>query len=384
MRFRTNTLLSSLLRLFSAQQLEFEEARKRLLFGAFSLASAFLCFSFSIHHFTEGSLRDCALIALVGFALVFTVVFVRGRVDGELFYRVPAVLFCALFVYFATLGDTVHYRMLWLYTYPPMVFFLVGVREGMAYVTIVSIAWVAALLLPSSVSGSAIYDPEFSSRFLASFGLVIATSFFLEAVRGYYAESQRIHSMKLERDHLQMHDLAYNDDLTQLPNRRSVVHMIDDTLAALSFDDEKTALIGMLDIDRFKTINDHFGHQVGDLVLRNVAKRVSNAIRSNDFVGRYGGEEFVLVIPGAKEEQYQVILEKVRLAVCKRPISIEGVLHHVTVSIGGTNANHEYGREVIIDQADQALYVAKQSGRNRCVIYRKGLDASDATVTVAS
>ncbi len=384
MRIKTNTTWSSLVALFSVHKLSYEEARKRLLFGVFCIVSSVMLMIFAAHHLARGEFVEGLLNSLASLILIGSLVLARRHSDARSFYRIPVIVIGLLFVYFATLSDPSGYRMLWLYAYPPMVLFLVGAREGMIYVAVLTVVWVAALLVPTSISGPAIYEPAMTLRFLASFGLVISASWFLEAVRGFYAESERTHNIQLEHDHRQMHDLAYSDELTQLPNRRSAQHMIDDTLAALSFDDSKTALIAMLDIDRFKVINDHFGHPVGDQVLRSVAKRVRNAIRKNDFVGRYGGEEFLLVIPGAHKEQYQVILEKIRLAVCKRPINLEGVLHHVTVSIGGTDGLNEIGRDAIIEQADQALYVAKQSGRNQCKLYQSGRAQNDATVTIAS
>lgn len=384
MKIKFSSSWSSVLSAFSVDELNFEEARKRLLFGVFCVFSSAMLLAFGLYHvLLEQAIEGVFNIVAAGLLLSFAY-FVRGQRDARAFYRAPGIIIGLLFVYFATLGDPEGYRMLWLYAYPVMVLFLVGSKEGLVYVAAVTLAWVVALLVPSSVSGPEVYDSAFTVRFLTSYGLVVAASWFLESVRQHYAESQRLQSVELERDRTQMHDLAYSDDLTRLPNRRSALLTLDDTLAAMSFDDSKSALVAMLDIDRFKVVNDHFGHAIGDQVLRSVAKRVRNAIRSNDFVGRYGGEEFLFVIPGAKKEQYQVILEKIRLAVCKRPISLEGVLHHVTVSVGGTDVKRESSREKIIEQADHALYVAKTSGRNQCVLYKPGLGHDQSSETIAS
>ncbi len=384
MGITTNTTWSSIVTLFSVHELSFEEARKRLLFGAFCAVSSLMMMVFCAIHLASSNYVEAVLNLSASLILITSLLLARYRKDARAFYRVPPIVVGILFVYFATLGDPSGFRMLWLYAYPPMVLFLVGNREGVAYVAIVTVVWACALLVPSAVTGPAVYDPELTLRFLTSYGLVVAASWFLEAVRGFYAHTMKLHNSQLERDHRQMHDLAYSDELTQLPNRRSALHMLDDTLAAMSFDDTKTALVGMLDIDHFKVINDHFGHQVGDQVLRSVAKRVRNAVRVNDFVGRYGGEEFLLIIPGATSDQYRPILEKIRHSVCMRPISVEGVLHHVTVSIGATEADHEAGPGAVVEQADQALYVAKQGGRNRCVMYAEGLELDQTTVTIAS
>jgi diguanylate cyclase (GGDEF)-like protein len=125
--------------------------------------------------------------------------------------------------------------------------------------------------------------------------------------------------------------------------------------------------IAMLDIDFFKYVNDKFGHLIGDYVLQQVAERCKSVLRSSDMIGRYGGEEFVILLPETDLEKAKRIADRIRQLVMNRPIVTERGDVNLTVSIGlaclepGSNNNLEQ----ILDLADQALYRAKDLGRNR-------------------
>ena len=125
----------------------------------------------------------------------------------------------------------------------------------------------------------------------------------------------------------------------------------------------------MLDIDYFKRVNDEYGHDSGDRVLQAVAGLLMNQVRASDFVFRYGGEEFLIVLAKVDQAQAQEIAEKVRRCVeeVEIPISNNRVVR-VTLSIGlaGSDGHPDYQR--LLDRADRALYAAKHAGRNRCVI----------------
>jgi diguanylate cyclase (GGDEF)-like protein len=153
------------------------------------------------------------------------------------------------------------------------------------------------------------------------------------------------------------------DALTGLPNRR----YFDELLAIMRPGRRTTDSLGilMVDIDRFKTVNDRHGHGAGDGVLRAVAGAISQTIRAEDTPARYGGEEFAVILRRASAKQAVEVAERLRIAVSALSAQRLGVSDHVTVSIGVAVADPGEDIEAVIERADHALYVAKRSGRDR-------------------
>ncbi len=169
-----------------------------------------------------------------------------------------------------------------------------------------------------------------------------------------------ITSEKIAQDKLR--ELAERDPLTGLFNRRMFFIFLDAEVGRASRHNKNFALI-MLDIDHFKRINDSFGHDVGDEVLRVVSSVILDIIRKTDILSRYGGEEFLLLLPETDSDGSMVLAEKIRSMV-------EGIRHEkadrpVTISLGVTLFRRGDTLESILKRADDALYQAKHGGRNR-------------------
>lgn len=165
---------------------------------------------------------------------------------------------------------------------------------------------------------------------------------------------------------------ATHDALTGIFNRGTILELLHRELARAARSKSTTGIL-MLDLDHFKQVNDNYGHLAGDVVLKEVAQRISQAVRSYDLVARYGGEEFLIVVPGCNEEQIQDCAERVRSAIASAPVMVHSSRIPVTISIGATVASRGAITEtVILAAADVALYQAKNSGRNQAVL-------SDAT-----
>ena len=158
--------------------------------------------------------------------------------------------------------------------------------------------------------------------------------------------------------------LAMRDDLTGLPNRRSIIEFAQVQLRAVRVD-KHTFCIALVDIDHFKTINDECGHAVGDAVLAAFATVCANQLRNVDRLGRYGGEEFMLVMPGSVVEQIPQVFARLRVAV--QQIRVEGLPADckVTFSMGATAAVSTDDLDMLTKRADDALYRAKHDGRDR-------------------
>lgn len=160
--------------------------------------------------------------------------------------------------------------------------------------------------------------------------------------------------------------LASTDFLTGLPNRREFMARLDGEHARLRRDLGGCAAVLMLDIDHFKNVNDHHGHAVGDAVLRHCAALMGEQQRKVDSLGRLGGEEFALLLPGAELAAAGVFAERLRQRVASTPLHLDGKVISVTVSIGiAALSGAEVDYDAALIRADTALYRAKRSGRNR-------------------
>lgn len=159
---------------------------------------------------------------------------------------------------------------------------------------------------------------------------------------------------------------ARHDPLTGLLNRRALVQSAHRDLAHAVRMHEPYAVM-MLDLDHFKAVNDHHGHQAGDCVLRHMAELLSARLRRQDMAGRYGGEEFLVLLPGTALHDAVVLAETLRASLEQSPCRHEGRPIAVTVSIGvsGGRPQQVEDWDLLIRRADQALYAAKAAGRNR-------------------
>ncbi len=168
---------------------------------------------------------------------------------------------------------------------------------------------------------------------------------------------QRFNS--LQSEHSRMQALAERDSLTNLYNRRGGEALLD---SLIEEGDTNCGLI-MFDIDHFKRINDNYGHAIGDDVLREIARRCSKCLRRDDPLVRWGGEEFLVLIRRASDSDIEYIAEDLRMAIASKSIKPAG---NVTASFGATlHAATESSLVLSLQRADEALYAAKNGGRNR-------------------
>ncbi|MFM1960606.1 MAG: hypothetical protein RL588_2123 [Pseudomonadota bacterium] len=163
-------------------------------------------------------------------------------------------------------------------------------------------------------------------------------------------------------------ELAVTDQLTGLNNRRYMMGQLDALLERSSAGGDPVSLL-MLDIDHFKRVNDTWGHTLGDEVLREVAVRLASSVRAVDIPCRYGGEEFVVVMPATRLTDAARIAERIRTAISVEPFAVGDREIPVSVSLGVSASDGVDDRpESLIRRADEALYEAKAAGRNQVVI----------------
>ncbi|MGA7353122.1 MAG: GGDEF domain-containing protein [Acidobacteriaceae bacterium] len=172
---------------------------------------------------------------------------------------------------------------------------------------------------------------------------------------------------ELKRARENLHFKATHDSLTSLLNREAILDMLGREIARSTRENGTTAVL-LADLDHFKSINDRFGHPIGDEVLRETARRFLRAVRTYDLVGRLGGEEFLVILGGCAAKEAMARADQLRRSIEASPVSTACGPIPLTISIGVLPAR-EWGyppREDVLRQVDVALYAAKAEGRNRC------------------
>ena len=170
--------------------------------------------------------------------------------------------------------------------------------------------------------------------------------------------------MCVERSLTEAHRLAITDSLTGCYNRRWIEELAQRQLSRRLVPEMRVALL-LVDLDRFKQINDAHGHAVGDAVLRGVVLRMESTLRSADVLGRIGGEEFLVLLEGADESRATEVGERIRQAIITKPLEVEGKQLPVSASVGVAVQNHDGETlDTLLRRADRGLYAAKKGGRN--------------------
>ncbi|MGE8397111.1 MAG: GGDEF domain-containing protein [Comamonas sp.] len=231
------------------------------------------------------------------------------------------------------------------------------------------------------INHSGAVEPEVEISYAATLVLML-TGCMLLSLRLYQLRSRlRQQRQELAAALEENRELASRDPLTGLLNRRHMLELLH-LEQRRCLRGVRTMLLAQMDIDHFKSINDTYGHGVGDLALQTFAKRVRENIRGSDVFSRWGGEEFVLLLSDTHVEGAMLTLQRVREAVQSAVIAGAPETLRMTVSIG--LAEHIAGEalEVTLDRADKALYCAKRAGRNQVVLGER--TASTDTLMPAS
>ena len=163
--------------------------------------------------------------------------------------------------------------------------------------------------------------------------------------------------------------LATTDSLTDLWNRRKIFEFLGEELERGKREPIYIGTI-MIDIDNFKQINDNFGHSIGDKVLSEVAFRLKHSLRLYDKIGRYGGDEILIVLPNCDQNNVKVIAERLKQVICSNKINTTAGDLDITISLGGASTQNlqKISLDKLLENSDNALYLAKQQGRNCAIV----------------
>ncbi len=178
----------------------------------------------------------------------------------------------------------------------------------------------------------------------------------------------------LDRERLKQ--MALTDPLTGLSNRRSIEPQLEGEVSRARRHRVPLSIL-LADLDHFKKVNDSHGHSVGDEVLREIARRIEATLRREDRAARWGGEEFLILLPETNMAQARIVAEKIRHAIDEAPITCDKVRIGMTISLGIADWHEDASTDELIQRADLALYQAKSEGRNRVCVNSAAIPRTD-------
>ena len=185
----------------------------------------------------------------------------------------------------------------------------------------------------------------------------------------YDVTEQAINNLELEAANEKLEIISQTDGLTGLFNRKAWEDLLNKEFDRLQRYEEKCSLI-IFDIDHFKKVNDSYGHPAGDEVIKRVAEITQKCIRKTDFAGRYGGEEYVILLPHTPVASAEILAERIRKEIEAEIVNYENTSIKITVSFGLSEHNSSLKSATAwIDSADKALYESKENGRNQVSIF---------------
>lgn len=188
---------------------------------------------------------------------------------------------------------------------------------------------------------------------------------------GQFRDVTRLYEAEEKFNHL-----AYHDDLTGLPNRRKFYKQLGEMFETARHNDSRFAVL-YIDLDRFKMVNDTFGHQNGDMLLCEAAERLKSGLHPGSFLSRMGGDEFTIIVPQGSGFEAAVITAETILKNFERSFMIKGQEFHISASVGiSYYPDDGQDAETLMIHADTALYKAKETGRNTYVLYAPSMDQS--------
>lgn len=210
-------------------------------------------------------------------------------------------------------------------------------------------------------------DPHAEWIAFAGFTLVscayIVVAFEMNSIRKYLRQKNKTLALAIEKIEI----ISITDDLTQVKNRRYILDALEQQ-KHLGQRNEYVFSVCLLDVDFFKNINDHYGHLCGDAVLVYCCEKISRLMRKADYFGRFGGEEFLLILPLTHKEQAKQVAERIRQLIEDAQLDSTKPELKVTLSIGVVEYQKPETTESLLGRVDNALYAAKAGGRNQVVV----------------
>lgn len=266
------------------------------------------------------------------------------------------VLIIALFTFLAIRAVEDGSAIIWLFAYPPIIFYISQARVGV----IACVGGIAGLILLFSPLGDALFNSPYSTSFRIS--MIIVLSF--EMVSCYILDQSRRRSkLGLLRLAAEFEHAAKHDALTGLANRREAVEQLENEFQRYRRTQRPFSVL-LMDIDLFKSINDSYGHQAGDELIVLVAQCLREQCRRVDTPARWGGEEFLVLLPETGSTDALQTANRIRCAIESASVTVDNRTVGATVSIGVGTIQDNESIDRLLQRTDEALYRAKEGGRN--------------------
>ncbi|WP_111496948.1 GGDEF domain-containing protein [Marinobacter bohaiensis] len=262
-----------------------------------------------------------------------------------------------LFAYLIASGGESGTGPLWLYVLPPVIFYLTSLRAGTVMLTVMLIFTLVVFRFPQLPFVLTHYGTDFQLRFITTLLFESVCCFFMESSR----RKARAEWMRLAEAHEQA---AHTDSLTGLPNRRDMQRQLAEEFARYRRSGRHFSVC-LIDLDLFKQINDDYGHDAGDTVLLAFAGLMERVCRESDRLCRWGGEEFLVLLPDTSLLQALSLAERLRDTVEHHTFRDHDRTLPVTLSAGVCSISQFDSIDALLRQADKQLYDAKSAGRNR-------------------
>jgi len=337
------------------------ETREKLLLTALfnSLAIIMLSIFTAEAMYRENYYHGFFLLFM--FALVI-VNYITIRFSGKekLFYNSTVWLMAALCIYLLSTGGVGNTGPLWCYVFPLLALYLQGSDKG--GISVLFLMGYSSILffVPNNPLALVAYSTTFKIRFVASMFTVTALAYF-------YENSREKSYAKLLSLSSELKKASYSDFLTGLANRRNIQQHLEHEKNRYERQENPFSII-LCDIDHFKKINDTYGHDRGDIVLKSIAGILTGTLRKVDIVSRWGGEEFLILLPAIDQQGSSIVAERLRQAIEQMIIQDDHFVIKVTMSFGViTWKDNDSDMEEFIKKADQNLYRAKEEGRNKVI-----------------
>jgi len=324
----------------------------RLIYS-FTILGAFALYVFSFIHFVGKEYTIAYFEFIVATGAVINILLLKIS-DGKLIRVAENFILIGMIILLTGIiihGGIANTAIYWIYTYPLLSFFLKGNRGGLIW----NIVLIGVVVILSFLNKLNIVPIPYSSAEIRQ----ALSAYIVIMVLAYIFESALLSSYE------KIKKLATTDPLTGAFNRYQLFKKLEEEIERSKRYGSHLSLI-MFDIDNFKSINDTYGHNVGDQVLKITIDTIKKHLRKTDTLGRFGGEEFMIICPNIDSEGAKKIAEKIRKLV--RDINIHSI-PEITISIGV--AEYNYGEDIseFIKKADIALYSAKNKGKNRVEAY---------------
>jgi len=331
-----------------------DQVRRRYILLFVSYITSGIMLVLAIQHLWHHDTLLQLILFVSAFIFLLNAAWFHARQQLELACWIQSILVSIFVLGLVAQGGYHDTALYWAFPFPPIIFGLLGSRHGLLVSLLVVLLLAVMLYWPDLILAQYRFEEKF--RFIASLLTLTAVSWINEHFRERSHQSMALLQRSKEND-------ANTDALTQLANRRFVDEALPEHFLQQPEHFFPLAVI-MADLDHFKHINDSFGHAQGDVVLQQIALLFRHKLRTQDLACRYGGEEFLLLLPRTSLADACKVADKVRAAIAQQRLLAEHPDLVITCSFGVAEALEANQFIVAVQTADHKLYQAKANGRN--------------------